>query len=306
MAVAGTPTAALCCEGVPTFDGLANFGVSAVATAPLPATTGTSLIVSLGTGVLYPTPPFNAVVWPQGVRPLASNSEIVRVTAKTTDTFTITRAQEGTSARTILVGDQIAAAITSKTLTDLQAAINAVVTPVVATTVAGLGAGVDGKIGLLRVGASPYNFFQVHYDATYGKWVSDFVGHVGIQWSESAEYAIAGYAYFVGDDSTIELGGLVTAGLKPQVWMRAGLDSSSADGTLRVGAIFASSTDHASVDYLSAPGSTSDQWREGWLTNFGTLDDETMYDWWFWVEKVGGTTGVSLLGYSQIGRRWVS
>ncbi|MBA2741121.1 MAG: hypothetical protein H0U46_03820, partial [Actinobacteria bacterium] len=42
------------------------------------------------------------------------------VTAISTDTLTITRAQEGTSARTVVVGDQIAATITAKTLTDAE------------------------------------------------------------------------------------------------------------------------------------------------------------------------------------------
>ena len=49
----------------------------------------------------------------------------------------------------------------------------------VATTVAGLGAGQDGKIGLIRAGSTPFEFVQVMYDSTYGKWVSPqiFVGH---------------------------------------------------------------------------------------------------------------------------------
>jgi hypothetical protein len=44
----------------------------------------------------------------------------VRVTNRSTDTLTITRTQEGTSARTIIVNDQIAASITNKTLTDIE------------------------------------------------------------------------------------------------------------------------------------------------------------------------------------------
>lgn len=93
-----------------------NFGYSTVATAPAPAASGTSLIVSTGTGALFPTPPFNATIWPTGVAPIASNAEIVRVTAISTDTLTITRTQESTSARTIIVGDQIADTITATTL----------------------------------------------------------------------------------------------------------------------------------------------------------------------------------------------
>lgn len=96
-----------------------NFAVSAVATAPSPATSGTSLVVTAGQGSLFPTPPFNAVIWPTNSNPLSSNAEIVRVTAIATDTLTIVRTQEGTVARTVIVGDQISAAITAKTLEDL-------------------------------------------------------------------------------------------------------------------------------------------------------------------------------------------
>lgn len=97
-----------------------NFPYSTVATAPSPATTGTSLVLAAGGGALIPAVPFNAVIWPVSVQPLASNAEIVRVTAIVTDTITITRNREGTSARTVVVGDQFAASITAKTLADVE------------------------------------------------------------------------------------------------------------------------------------------------------------------------------------------
>ena len=100
-----------------------NFAISLVATAPSPATTGTSLVVTAAGGALFPAVPFNAVIWPAGAAPTAANAEIVRVTNISTDTFTITRTQESTSARTVVVGDQIAAAITALTLTDVENAL---------------------------------------------------------------------------------------------------------------------------------------------------------------------------------------
>lgn len=93
-----------------------NFAYSTVASAPSPASSGTSLDVVSGHGTRFPTPPFNATVWPLGNKALPDNAEIVRVTNISTDTFTITRTQEGTSARSIEVGDQIAATITAKTV----------------------------------------------------------------------------------------------------------------------------------------------------------------------------------------------
>lgn len=98
-----------------------NLAYSLVATAPSPAASGTSLVVTAGQGALFPTVPFNATIWPVGANPITTNAEIVRVTAISTDTLTITRAQESTSARTVIVGDQIAATITAKTLEDIEA-----------------------------------------------------------------------------------------------------------------------------------------------------------------------------------------
>lgn len=105
------------------FDAHTNFAYSTVATAPSPASSGTSLVVHAGDGSLFPAVPFNATVWPAATQPLSTNAEIVRVTARSTDTLTITRAQESSSARSILAGDQIAATVTQKTLNDVENAL---------------------------------------------------------------------------------------------------------------------------------------------------------------------------------------
>lgn len=101
-----------------------NFAYSTVATAPSPATSGTSLVVAAGQGALFPNSPFNATIWITGANPITTNAEIVRVTAISTDTLTIVRAQEESVARTIVIGDQIAATITVKTLTDVELGVN--------------------------------------------------------------------------------------------------------------------------------------------------------------------------------------
>lgn len=106
-----------------------NFAYSTIASAPSPATSGTSAGVQTGDGLLFPAVPFNATVWPSGVTPLATNSEIVRVTNISTDTFTFVRGatsgaglngEPNNQNRSIVVGDQIAAGITAKTLTDAE------------------------------------------------------------------------------------------------------------------------------------------------------------------------------------------
>jgi len=97
-----------------------NFARSLVATAPSPATTGTSLIVTADDGAIFPDTPFYATVCPAGEMPTVDNAEIVKVTEVSTDTFTIVREQEETTARTIVVGDQIINTITADTLNDIK------------------------------------------------------------------------------------------------------------------------------------------------------------------------------------------
>ena len=101
-----------------------NFAYSTVVIAPSPATTGTSLTVQPGDGNKFPECPFQATVWPAGAQPLSTTAEIVTVIANSDDTFTLSSApsrnQEGSFNRTIIVGDQIAATITAKTLTDAE------------------------------------------------------------------------------------------------------------------------------------------------------------------------------------------
>jgi hypothetical protein len=97
-------------------------GYSTVLTAPSPASSGTSLTVQSGNGALFGNPQ-NCTVWPAGAQPTTANSEVVRITNISTDTFTITRMQEGSSARSILVGDQISNTITPKVITDIEGLI---------------------------------------------------------------------------------------------------------------------------------------------------------------------------------------
>lgn len=102
------------------FDQHPNLAASTVAVAPAPASSGTSLSVGPGDGQLFGSPPFNVTVWPTGSAPSQANAEILRVTGRATDTLTVSRQQEGSAARTIRVGDQIAATITAKTIVDVE------------------------------------------------------------------------------------------------------------------------------------------------------------------------------------------
>ncbi len=95
-----------------------NFAYSTIATAPSPATTGTSVVVAPGDGAKF-TIGANAVLWPAGVDPTAANAEIVGITGVATDTLTIVRSQEGTTAQTVAVGWQIDQGTTNALLAEL-------------------------------------------------------------------------------------------------------------------------------------------------------------------------------------------
>jgi hypothetical protein len=101
-------------------DAHVNFGQSIVVIAPVPADSGTSLTVFPGHGARFPAAPFNCTRWPAGSTPSYDNASIFRVTSKVGDTFTIVHAQEGTPARPFLLGDNVAATVTAKTLTDVE------------------------------------------------------------------------------------------------------------------------------------------------------------------------------------------
>lgn len=101
---------------------LTNLAISTVATAPSPATSGTSLTVATGHGSRFPSSgSFPIVIWPTATNPDPSNAEIALCTAVSGDVLTITRAQEGTSARTVVVGDQVMLAVTKAVLDGMAA-----------------------------------------------------------------------------------------------------------------------------------------------------------------------------------------
>jgi hypothetical protein len=121
-----------------TYDAHTNFGYSLIAVAPTPAASGTTFNVTTGEGAVFPTVPFNIVIWPAGANPSTTNAEICRVTSKGTgDNWTVTRTQESSSARAIALGDQVANAITVKVLTDVEASITALIPGTTAPTTTG-------------------------------------------------------------------------------------------------------------------------------------------------------------------------
>lgn len=126
-----------------------NFAYATVATAPSPASSGTSLVLTAGHGARMPAVPFEGTVCPIGSTPDPTNAEIVRVDLVSTDTLTIVRAREGTSARTIVAGDQFFASITVKDLdepTVRDAQTEDIFVPAGKTLLVGRGLTLDGTL----------------------------------------------------------------------------------------------------------------------------------------------------------------
>lgn len=106
-------------------DPVVNFFQTEIATLPV-ASGGTSIVISTGDGAKLPDPAvdgaFNLTIYNES-DPFAL-PEIVRVTAITGDTLTVTRAQEGTSATTKTAGSDwyVELTPTAKTIQDIDTA----------------------------------------------------------------------------------------------------------------------------------------------------------------------------------------
>lgn len=101
-----------------------NLARSRVLTAPSPAASGVTLGVESGDGAAF-TPPCRVTAWPNGTSPTRANAEILRVTAQSGDTLTVTRHAEtwpGSAAREIGPGWNLSATSTEASLGGLTAA----------------------------------------------------------------------------------------------------------------------------------------------------------------------------------------
>lgn len=83
-----------------------NVAASTVAVGPSPATSGTTLTLAPGSGVNFPTNLY-FTTWSASTTNSVSNSEVMLITDKTGDVFTVQRARWNSTARSIQAGDPI-------------------------------------------------------------------------------------------------------------------------------------------------------------------------------------------------------
>lgn len=95
-----------------------DFATGTVATAPSPATSGTSLVLQTGEGVRMPATPFYATGHSPTAVPTLDTAEKIQVTNVTGDTLTIVRAQGGTVAKSIEAGWRISNTLFKEQLDD--------------------------------------------------------------------------------------------------------------------------------------------------------------------------------------------
>lgn len=219
------------------------------------STSGTTIIVTTGEGVKF-TVNQNITVCPAGTLPTlhngtftGGNAEVMRITGISTDTLTVTRAQEGTTALSnIAIGFQVANTETPKVFTDLELPpANIVHTPqfdsssAFATANSGGSGSVsqDARRMLLQTGATSGSFYQMWND-----WTNAPSGNL---WATSSSIAChfvanidgATFDEFIGvGDITIGAGGITTItnchyGFRRMQTASGGviLQTTSADGT---------------------------------------------------------------------------
>ena len=79
---------------------------------------GTSITVASGHGARFPSLSSGEYFYATLID-ASNNLEIVKVTARSSDVLTVTRAQEGTTARAYAIGDRIELRVTAQGLSDL-------------------------------------------------------------------------------------------------------------------------------------------------------------------------------------------
>jgi len=110
------------------------------------SSSATTLTVNGGSGTLFPNPTGGNYFMITLISSGSGNMEIVQCTARSGDTFTIVRAQEGTTAQSFAIGDSVQLRITAGSL---QTFANPVVVNSVA---AGTGISVSAATGNVTIG----------------------------------------------------------------------------------------------------------------------------------------------------------
>lgn len=98
---------------------LKDYATSTILTPPSPATSGTTIVLQAGHGARFPAVPFMVTVHPPTELPTLDNAEKLEVTAKSTDTLTVLRAQGDTTTKVIEAGWRISNTLFNDDVVDI-------------------------------------------------------------------------------------------------------------------------------------------------------------------------------------------
>ena len=163
----------------------------------------TTLTVASGTGALFPSPTGSNYSYVTLINAAGTVLEIVKLTARSTDTLTITRAQEGTNASAFSTGDKVELRVTAAGMTDTfnNGGVQS------ATVVAGTGISVTSSTTTGAATATVNNTGVTSVAAGTGISVSASTGGVTITnsqpFSGSTSQLAKAWVVFVGSSGTI-------------------------------------------------------------------------------------------------------
>lgn len=158
--------------------------------------TATSIVVASGQGARFPAPGAGEYFYVT-LEDASLNREIVKVTARSSDTFTVVRGQDNTTARSWVAGDVVALRFNAAAIDDV---LNEVVNKVSKTSSTGsavLPAGTDAQ----RDGSPVAGY--IRFNTTLGT----FEGYNGMAWGAIGGAGATGAG---GDDVFYENGQTVT------------------------------------------------------------------------------------------------
>lgn len=178
--------------------------------------TATSFSVASGQGALFPNPTspdiFYATLYDN-----AGNIEIVKVTARSTDTLTVVRGQDGTTGRAYSAGDKIELRLTKAVLDQLKLDATSSYLPLSGgqmTGALGIGtaasAGTNIQIGRTLTGNtsgnSVYNSFTIASDVT-----ASASGFQSYATTTAASFTVPALYHFIANQTSIGAGSSVTS-----------------------------------------------------------------------------------------------
>jgi microcystin-dependent protein len=183
----------------------------------------TTIILAAGQGVEFPSPGATDYFYAT-LLDSSNNLEIVKVTARSTDTLTVVRGQDGTSARAYTAGDLLELRLVAGVLNDVQTTINSLQTTInsLQTAVNNVQGVPSGSVFWFAASAAPTGYLYCN-------------GAAISRTTYAALFAIVGTTYGVGDGSTTfnlpELRGEFIRGYNNQP--SAGLDPGRVFGSLQ-------------------------------------------------------------------------